>query len=83
MSAEILPGEELCKDNIIRRTSTVETRGNEYYKQEHNEDNTKRVSIAEARIASDAGAVVYWRPNRVVGEGEYALVVEEVTDESV
>ena len=73
--AEILPGEERCADGIIRRITTTEVVGYEtYHNQEAIEAGQKRVSIAEARQASKDGAMVHYRPSRLVGQGEYALV---------
>lgn len=77
--AEVLPGEEICADGIIRRTTTAEAVGDDYYKQEKAEENTQKISIAEAQVHSEAGALVTWRPNRVVNKlNEYALLHEEV-----
>jgi hypothetical protein len=78
--AEVLPGEEICKDNIIRRSTTAEAVGYDtYYNQEYTERNTKRVSIGVARLESLAGKLVSWRPNGMTSSGgEYALVHEEV-----
>ena len=73
--AEILPGEERCADGIIRRSTAAEVVGYDtYHNQEAIEAGQKRVSMAEARQASKDGAMVHYRPNRFVGEGEYALV---------
>jgi hypothetical protein len=79
-TAATLPGEEVCADGIVRRTTTAESVGEEYYNKEYKDpENTRRVSIAEARIASDAGAMVTWRPNRAVSrDHEYALIHDEV-----
>ena len=67
--AEILPGEECCVDGIIRRITTTEAVGyDSYHNQEQTEAGQKRVSMAEARKAAAAGAVVYWRPNRATTE---------------
>ena len=72
---EVLPGEERCTDGIIRRSTTAEVIGYDvYHNQEQIEAGQKRVSMAEARQASKDGAMVFYRPNRFVGEGEYALV---------
>jgi len=63
ITAEIMSGEVLCKDNIIRRGTTAEVRGDEYYNNVKNPANTKRVRIADARVLSHAETVVSWRPN--------------------
>lgn len=74
--AEVLPGEEICSDGIIRRITTAEVQGYDtYHNQEQIEAGQRRVSMAEAQQASKDGAMVHYRPNRFVGEvGEYALV---------
>ncbi len=75
--AEVLPGEERCADGIIRRITTTEAVGYDvYHNQDKIEKGQKRVSIAEAQQAAKDGAMVYYRPSRLVGEGEYALVCE-------
>jgi len=67
--AEVLPGEEVCADGIIRRTTTAEAVGYDtYHNQEQIETGQKRVSIADARKAAKDGAVVYFRPNRATLE---------------
>jgi hypothetical protein len=76
--AEVLPGEEICADNIIRRTTTAEAQGDAYYKQEKAEENTQKISIAEAQVHYEAGALLTWRPDRVTNKlSEYALLHEE------
>lgn len=80
--AEVLPGELRCDDGIIRRVTTAEAIGDTYYNQEYTEENTRRVSIAEAKQLSKDGLLVLYRPNKRVGEGEYALVTEETQDET-
>lgn len=77
LPAEILPGEGLCDDGIVRRTTTLEAQGDAYYNRVAIEAGNKRVNITDARQASRDGQMVYYRPDRVVGEGEYALVVQE------
>jgi hypothetical protein len=74
----ILPGEIVCEDGVIRRGTTAEVLGDVFYDFAIPKD-TKQVSIAEARLASLAGALVYFRPDNIVGEGEFALLHEEVT----
>jgi hypothetical protein len=74
----LLPGEERCDDGIIRRTTTAEVIGYDtYHNQEATEAGTRRVIIVEAQQASKDGKLIMWRPNKFVGEGEYALVAEE------
>lgn len=73
--AEILPGEVRCEDGIIRRTTAAETIGyDSYHNQAVVESGQQRVSIADGVKAAQDGAMVYFRPNGKVGEGEYALV---------
>jgi len=75
--AEILPGEERCADGIIRRSTTAEVIGYDtYHNQAAIEAGQQRVSMADAKQASKDGAMVHYRPNRFVGEGEYALIQE-------
>ena len=75
IDAEILPGEERCADGIIRRSTTAEAQGyDNYHNKEQIEAGQQQVSIAEGREAAKAGAMVFFRPNGKVGEGEYALV---------
>ncbi len=76
---EILPGEEICADHIIRRTTTAEAIGYDtYHNQEAIEADTQREGINVARLASLAGKLVTWRPNRDVNPAtEFALVHQE------
>ncbi len=79
--AEVLPGESICSDNIIRRTTTVEAIGYDSYhlNQELTEANTERVPIYAARSFSKAGLLITWRPNRDTNtQTEYALTHSEV-----
>ena len=74
--AEVLPGEEICSDGIIRRSTTAEAIGYDvYHNQEAIEANAERISIAAAREASRNGRLILWRPNRDVNPAtEFALV---------
>src|ERR1700685_2461414 len=65
-TAELNAGEAVCPDNVIRRGTTLEVRGDEYYNAVKDPENTQRISIAEARIVDYAtpGTLVTWRPNR-------------------
>lgn len=78
--AEVLPGEEICADNIIRRTTTTEAIGyDNYYNQAYAEKDAKHVSIGVARLEAAAGKLITWRPDGISTSGtEYALVHEEV-----
>jgi hypothetical protein len=79
--AEILPGEVLCKDNVIRRSTAVEVIGYDtYHNQEQIEAGTQRGSIELGRLAALAGKLVHFRPNRFVGVGEYALITVDEGD---
>lgn len=77
--AEILPGELICeRDNVIRRETTAEAIGPEFYEYEMPKD-SRIVTLAEARKAAASGALVTWRPDRVTSrEDEFAIVHEEV-----
>jgi hypothetical protein len=69
VEAEILPGEERCSDGIIRRVTTAEAVGYDtYHNQEQIEKGQKREGLNVGRLASVAGRVVYWRPNRATLE---------------
>jgi hypothetical protein len=65
-TAELNAGEAICPDNVIRRGTTLEVRGEDYYNAVNDPENTQRISIAEARIVDYAtpGTLVTWRPNR-------------------
>lgn len=73
-TVEILPGEMICDDNIIRRGSTAEANP-EFYNYQISVD-ARKVTLAEARQLLDEGAMITWRPNRVVGQEEFAIVHE-------
>lgn len=76
--AEVLPGEMICADGIIRRGTTAEAVGYDtYHNQEYTEKDAKRVSIGVARLAATDGKLILWRPNCATGKGAYALVYEE------
>lgn len=73
-TAEVLPGEEICPDNVIRRSTTAEVMGDAYYNREFEEKDATVVSIEVARLESGDGKMIMWRPDHMTGEGEYALV---------
>lgn len=77
--AEVLPGEEICADNIIRRSTTTEVIGYDtYHNQVAIEAGTERGGINVARLASLAGKLITWRPNRDVNPAtEFALIHQE------
>ena len=67
--AEILPGEERCKDGIIRRQTTAEAQGYDtYHNQEQIEQGRSRKSIPYGKLAAKDGKIVYWRPHRATLE---------------
>jgi hypothetical protein len=73
----ILPGEIVCEDGVIRRGTTAEAIGDEFYNFVVPKG-TRKVSISEARLASAAGESVTWRPNGISTSGEeFALIHEE------
>src|SRR5208282_3558556 len=78
-SAEVLPGEEICNDSIVRRSTTAEAMGETAFQAAQLAQPGRKVTIEEARILMSAGANVMWRPN---GEN-YALVLdgEETNDQ--
>jgi len=65
-TAELNAGEAVCPDNVIRRGTTLEVRGDEYYNAVKDPENTQRISIGEALAYAEMalGATVTWRPNR-------------------
>lgn len=70
-TAEVLPGESICGDNIVRRTTTAESKGEAFYAQlEGNIVNGKKVPLEIAREAAKQGAMVTWFK-------DYAFVHEE------
>ncbi len=60
-SPELNPGETVCKDGIIRRTTTSEFLGTEFRAKDP--DGTLRVPVSEAAGHVEAGAFIHWRPN--------------------
>ena len=64
-TAELNAGEAVCPDNVIRRGTTSEVRGENYYNAVKDPENTQRISIAEARtFLGTEGVTMTWRPNR-------------------
>lgn len=74
-TVEILPGEMICEDGIVRRGTTAEALGDIFYDYAQPKD-TRVVTIEEGRALAAAGALITFRPDRVVGQGEFALVHE-------
>jgi hypothetical protein len=70
----LLPGEVVCEDGVIRRSTSAEAVGYDEFHAFKVPADTKKVSIADARLASLAGELVTWRPNRVTGQEEFALI---------
>lgn len=73
---EVLPGEVICPDNIVRRSTTSEAVGESFYAYEVPKG-TVKVSIELATLAAIAGEMIYFRPDGKVGDGEFALRYEE------
>jgi 1,6-anhydro-N-acetylmuramate kinase len=64
-TAELNAGEAVCPDNVIRRGTTLEVRGDEYYNAVKDPENTQRISIGEARtFLGTEGVTMTWRPNK-------------------
>jgi hypothetical protein len=61
-TAELNAGEAVCPDNVIRRGTTLEVRGDEYYNAVKDPENTQRISIAEARRINAVEARVLFLP---------------------
>jgi hypothetical protein len=76
LPVEVLPGELICDDHIVRRDTTSEAIGAEFYEYEFPQG-ARKVSIKEARQLANEGAMVTFRPNRQVGQEEFAIVYEE------
>lgn len=76
-TAELLPGEVICEDNVIRRGTTAEALGEVFYDYELPEGAVK-VTIEKGRELAAAGQEITFRPNRVVGQGEFAILHTEV-----
>lgn len=74
---EILPGEVISNDGIVRRSTAAEVVGDEFYEYQLPSD-ARKVTLAEARRLSDSeGSLVTWRPNRVCNAAtEFATVHE-------
>lgn len=68
-SIEILPGEVICKDNMVRRDTAAAA----MFTKPSTHLQGRRVSINVARLLSLAGAYILWRP-----EGnDDAIVLDE------
>lgn len=68
--AEVLPGELICKDRIIRRESALkEPEQAKVYQ------NARKVSIGVAKLAAKDGKMVVWRPTGY--NCDHALIIEE------
>jgi hypothetical protein len=64
-TAGLMAGEAICADNVIRRGTTLEVRGDDYYNAVKDPEHTARIHIAEARtFLGTEGVTVTWRPNR-------------------
>ncbi len=76
---EVLPGEEICSDNVIRRATTAEAIGYDtYHNQAATEAGTERGGITLGKLAALAGKLIMWRPNRDTNPStEYVLIHEE------
>lgn len=74
-TVEVLPGELICDDNIVRRMTTAEA--NPYFYGYTTQPGTRKVSLAEARQLMDEGAMVTWRPNHIVNALEEFAIVHE------
>jgi len=74
ITAELLPGEVICSDGIVRRGTASEVVGYDEFHTYKQPEDTRKVTIAEGREFAKAGALVTFRPDRVVGQGEFALV---------
>jgi hypothetical protein len=76
--AEVLPGELICEDNIIRRETAAAEREVIGIEEMLTSSGSKvsRTSLEEAQQMSDDGACIVWRPEgSAAGAEQYALVV--------
>lgn len=76
-TVEVLPGELICDDNIVRRSSTAEAVGEAFYSNYVVPEGARKVTMAEAKELAKEGALIEWRPNRVVNRVEEFAVVYE------
>lgn len=77
-TADLLPGEIVCTDGIVRRDTTSEAVGYDEFHAYEQPEGTRRVTIAEGREFAKQGLNITFRPDRVVGQEEFAIVHEEV-----
>jgi hypothetical protein len=77
-TAEVMPGEVICPDNIVRRETAAEKQFNIAPSVEQAQG--VRVTVEEAKGLSDQGACIIWRPNGIIGESEYALLMNQISE---
>ena len=75
-TAEVMPGELVCTDSIVRRGTSAEALGYDELHAYGQPKGTTKVSIPVAR-EYQGNALVDWRPDHVVGTEEFALVYTE------
>lgn len=75
-TAEVMPGELVCTDSIVRRGTSAEALGYDELHAYDQPKGTTKVSIPVAR-EYQGNALVDWRPDHVVGTEEFALVYTE------
>jgi hypothetical protein len=75
--AEVLPGELICKDNIIRREIAAADRPITGIEEALTSTGAtvRRITIKEAAALAKKGASIVWRPEGTVEGGHYALEV--------
>jgi hypothetical protein len=72
-TAEVLPGELVCTDGIVRRETSAEAVGYDRFYAYESPKGTTKVSIPVARKYQGED-VIEWRPDHVVGTEEFALL---------
>jgi len=74
--AEVLPGQILCPDSIIRRVTTLEAMGEDAFFTLHSRG--KRITIEEAtQLLKDKTANITWRPDGKTGPDAFAMTIDD------
>ncbi len=75
--AEILPGEVLCADHVIRRETAAADRPIVGIQEALTSSGSqcRRVTLEEAEKLAKQGATIVWRPEGTIQDGHYALEV--------
>lgn len=79
ITAEVLPGELICEDSIIRRETAASERPSLPIEEQLKSKGMSftRMSIEKAKQLLDEGTHIIWRPNgSIPGAEHYALVIQ-------